>query len=86
LIGTVAAFVLFITIIGPEYVLAVWNNDFADIQLSCRNHAAHFEKAKTAFEEGGGNDDLEIDEFPSRDKFSYDDEYEKASIQHISRA
>lgn len=36
LIGVVAAFVLFITIIGPE------------------NHGSHFEKHKTAFEEGGG--------------------------------
>jgi len=41
LIGVVVAFVIFITLIGPE------------------NHAAHFEKAKTAFEEGGGNDELE---------------------------
>ncbi|KAF7977223.1 hypothetical protein HWV62_45206 [Athelia sp. TMB] len=41
LIGVVVAFVIFITLIGPE------------------NHGAHFEKAKTAFEEGGGNDELE---------------------------
>ncbi|KZP07478.1 MFS general substrate transporter [Athelia psychrophila] len=41
LIGVVVAFVIFITLIGPE------------------NHASHFEKAKTAFEEGGGNDELE---------------------------
>ena len=40
LIGVVAAFVLFITIIGPE------------------NFGSHFEKAKTAFEEGGGRDEL----------------------------
>jgi MFS transporter, SHS family, lactate transporter len=53
------------------------------MQLSCRNHAAHFEKAKTAFEEGGGNDELEIDEFPSRDKLSDD---EQDSIRYIHRA
>ncbi|THH18359.1 hypothetical protein EW146_g2604 [Bondarzewia mesenterica] len=40
LIGVVAAFVIVITIIGPE------------------NHSSHFEKAKTAFEEGAGNDEL----------------------------
>ncbi|KAG6847963.1 hypothetical protein H0H93_004606, partial [Arthromyces matolae] len=39
LIGVVAAFVLIVTILGPE------------------NHGAHFEKHKTAFEEGGGQDD-----------------------------
>jgi len=63
LIGVVAAFVLFITIIGPE------------------NHAAHFEKAKPAFEEGAGNDELEVDEVP-REKMSHDDE--KTSIEHIN--
>ena len=41
LIGVVAAFVVFITIIGPEH------------------HASHFEKSKTAFEEGGGEIDPE---------------------------
>ena len=43
LIGVVAAFVLVITIIGPE------------------NYGSHFEKHKTAFEEGGGRDELEED-------------------------
>ncbi|KZP21388.1 carboxylic acid transporter protein [Athelia psychrophila] len=42
LIGVVVAFVIFITLIGPE------------------NHASHFEKAKTAFEEGGGNDEEDL--------------------------
>jgi len=65
LIGSVAAFVLFITIIGPE------------------NHAAQFEKAKTAFEEGAGNDEIEVDEFP-RDKFRLSDDEDKMSISHIS--
>ncbi|EIM81380.1 MFS general substrate transporter [Stereum hirsutum FP-91666 SS1] len=44
LIGVVAAFVVFITIIGPE------------------NHGAHFEKHKTAFEEGGGDDNAILEE------------------------
>jgi len=45
----------------------------------CRNHASHFEKAKPAFEEGAGNDELEVDrdEIPSRHKFS---DEEKASV------
>ena len=30
--------------------------------ISSRNHGAHFEKHKTAFEEGGGRDELEEDE------------------------
>ncbi|EGO19231.1 carboxylic acid transporter protein [Serpula lacrymans var. lacrymans S7.9] len=38
-IGVVSAFVIIITIIGPE------------------NHGSHFEKHKTAFEEGGGRDE-----------------------------
>ncbi|KAF9014018.1 carboxylic acid transporter protein [Cyathus striatus] len=42
LIGVVAAFVIFITIIGPE------------------NHGSHFEKHKTAFEEGGGRDEQAV--------------------------
>jgi len=54
------------------------------MQLFCRNHAAQFEKAKTAFEEGGGNFELEIDQFPSRDKLSDDDDYDsKASIKPV---
>ncbi|CAL1712690.1 unnamed protein product [Somion occarium] len=46
LMGVVAAFVLIITIIGPE------------------NHGSHFEKAKAAFEEGAGRDELveDVDE------------------------
>ncbi|PSR70959.1 hypothetical protein PHLCEN_2v13181 [Hermanssonia centrifuga] len=49
LIGVVSAFVLFITIIGPE------------------KHGAHFEKHKTAFEEGGGRDDVVDDDEPQPD-------------------
>lgn len=40
LIGCVAAFVVFITILGPE------------------NHGAHFEQARTAYEEGAGTEDV----------------------------
>lgn len=40
-IGVVAAYLIVITIIGPE------------------NHAAHFESAKTAFEEGAGRDEMQ---------------------------
>jgi len=41
LVGVVAAFVIFMTIIGPEH------------------HGSHFEKSKTAFEQGGGEIDPE---------------------------
>jgi len=44
LIGVVAAFVLIVTILGPE------------------NHGSHFEKAKTAIEEGGGRGELVEDD------------------------
>ncbi|KZP07481.1 hypothetical protein FIBSPDRAFT_902008 [Athelia psychrophila] len=44
-VGVVVAFVIFITLIGPE------------------NHASHFEQAKAAFEEGGGNDELEEEDW-----------------------
>ncbi|GLB38825.1 putative MFS general substrate transporter [Lyophyllum shimeji] len=44
LIGVVAAFVIFITIIGPE------------------KHGSHFEKHKTAFEEGAARDDAVMEE------------------------
>ncbi|KAF8812883.1 carboxylic acid transporter protein [Phlegmacium glaucopus] len=42
LIGTIAAFVIIITIVGPEH------------------HGSHFEKSKTAFEQGGGDVDNAI--------------------------
>ncbi|KAH7885614.1 carboxylic acid transporter [Phlebopus sp. FC_14] len=43
-IGVVAAYVVIVTIFGPE------------------NHSSHFEKHKTAFEEGGGRDDALFDD------------------------
>ncbi|VDC07765.1 unnamed protein product [Peniophora sp. CBMAI 1063] len=49
LVGVVAAFILVVTILGPEA------------------HSAHFEKHKTAFEEGGGRDDALIEEVGSVD-------------------
>jgi len=45
-----------------------------------RNHASHFEKAKPAFAEGAGDDELEVDEITSRDKISDD---EKADVKHL---
>ncbi|KAF8148294.1 carboxylic acid transporter protein [Crassisporium funariophilum] len=44
LIGVVAAFVVIITIVGPE------------------NHGSHFEKHKTAFEEGAARDDALVED------------------------
>ncbi|KZV68465.1 MFS general substrate transporter [Peniophora sp. CONT] len=49
LIGVVAAFILIVTILGPEA------------------HSAHFEKHKTAFEEGGGRDDALIEDGSEKD-------------------
>ena len=51
LVGVVAAFVVVITILGPEH------------------HGSHFEKGKTAFEQGGGEADPETlveDNLPTR--------------------
>lgn len=80
LIGVVAAFVVFITIIGPEYVpsalpyplsrpslrpliLYLWLGTYDRVRsLSLRNHGSHFEKHKTAFEEGGGDDNAILEE------------------------
>ena len=55
LLGAMSAFVIFITIIGPECVSCLChpsklrNTDFP----WCRNHGSHFESQNTAFEEGG---------------------------------
>jgi SHS family lactate transporter-like MFS transporter len=37
-----------------------------DVRIGRRNHSAHFEKAKTAFEEGAGKDEF-IEEYNARD-------------------
>ncbi|KAI9456311.1 carboxylic acid transporter protein [Boletus coccyginus] len=56
-IGTVAAYVLVVTIFGPEH------------------HSSHFEKHKTAFEEGGGQDDAIMgDDEPGKTEVREDDE------------
>ena len=66
LIGVVAAFILVVTILGPEA------------------HGAHFEKHKTAFEEGGGRDDAVVEEgedgSPSGEGSFDHDEKEKRSV------
>jgi SHS family lactate transporter-like MFS transporter len=63
LIGVVAAFVIFITIIGPEYVFpllcALSTSNFLCL---LRNHGSHFENHKTAFEEGAARDDAMIED------------------------
>jgi MFS transporter, SHS family, lactate transporter len=33
-------------------------------RASCRNHGSHFEKHKTAIEEGGGRDEIAVEEEP----------------------
>ena len=69
LIGVVAAFILVVTILGPE------------------SHGSHFEKHKTAFEEGGGRDDAVAEDDAEREApdsprgASSFCEKEKASIQ-----
>jgi SHS family lactate transporter-like MFS transporter len=65
LIGVVAAFVIFITIIGPECVFPpppLFRGDHADWPPAHRNHGSHFEKHRAAFDEGGGSDDAWIDD------------------------
>jgi len=69
LIGVVAAFVIFITIIGPEH------------------HGSHFEKSKTAFEEGGGEIEPEAlhqdDDIPQRiESPSVDEKEGQAEKEH----
>lgn len=48
---------LIVTVFGPEYVAHASLCVRLPLMLS-RNHGSHFEKAKTAFEEGGGRDEL----------------------------
>jgi MFS transporter, SHS family, lactate transporter len=57
LIGVVSAFVLIVTVFGPEYVSPGSLYPRFSLMLY-RNHGSHFENAKTAFEEGGGRDEL----------------------------
>jgi len=67
LIGVVAAFVLIVTIVGPE------------------NHGSHFEKAKTAFEEGAAEDNAVMEdpsETSRRESDSLNDE-KKGSTEKV---
>ncbi|KAG5640422.1 hypothetical protein DXG03_008735 [Asterophora parasitica] len=71
LVGVVAAFVIFITIIGPE------------------NHGSHFEKHKTAFEEGAAQKNAVVDQdAPSNEEslptsILEDEKNEKRSTDHV---
>ncbi|KAG6855937.1 hypothetical protein H0H87_009280 [Tephrocybe sp. NHM501043] len=56
LIGVVAAFVVFITIIGPEYVSMDCHHRSRSPVRLLRKHGSHFEKHRTAFEEGAAQD------------------------------
>ncbi|PPQ89293.1 hypothetical protein CVT25_000918 [Psilocybe cyanescens] len=71
LIGVVAAFVIFITIIGPE------------------NHGSQFEKAKTAFEEGGGRDKIAVEDRPGKssrhESDSVSGDEKKGSISEVEK-
>jgi hypothetical protein len=51
-IGTVTAFVVFITIIGPEYAYANPILPFVCLHLD-RKHGATFEQPRSDFEKGG---------------------------------
>jgi SHS family lactate transporter-like MFS transporter len=58
LLGAIAAFVIFITVIGPECVFVpissfrTWEHLFVPF-FSHRNHGSHFEQEKPGFEDGG---------------------------------
>jgi MFS transporter, SHS family, lactate transporter len=54
LIGTVAAYIIFLVIIGPEYVSFLSLLPLC-LTLMCRNHGSHFEKQGVAFEEDSEN-------------------------------
>ena len=80
-IGVVAAFVILITVVGPEYVYRFLASRLRKL-IVCRytrKHASHFEEHKTAFEEGGGGDDAIIDENEK------DDESFKEAVQESSK-
>lgn len=57
MIGVVSAFLVIVTAFGPECVAFrfLWPRLTLNPR---RNHGSHFEKAKMAFEEGGGRDEL----------------------------
>jgi hypothetical protein len=49
-----------------------------------RNHGSHFEKAKTAFEEGGGRDELVEDPVPMDNRDQNSIEKEKIE-EHVDK-
>lgn len=54
-----AAYLIVVTILGPECVLELHIEvSSTDVSIWDRNHASHFEEAKTAFEEGAGHDEM----------------------------
>ena len=56
-IGVVAAFVVLITIVGPEYAgfLLLFSLSLTNVN---RKHGSHFEQHKAAFEQGAAEDDI----------------------------
>ena len=58
LIGIVAAFVICVTMVAPEYVFFFFFSSHLSLFVN-RNHSSHFENAKAAFEEGAGQDEME---------------------------
>lgn len=56
-IGVVAAYVVIITILGPEYArLSLSSAYITDDSTFQRNHGSHIEKHKAASEGAGGDD------------------------------
>lgn len=74
-IGIVVAYVIVVTIFGPEYVVCFTFPVTCSTYGRYRHHASHFEKHKTAFEEGGGQDDAFMEgEGPEASETREDDE------------
>jgi SHS family lactate transporter-like MFS transporter len=71
LLGTIAAFVIFITTIGPEFVHFLPEPGNTDLGLfRCRNHGSNFEQQGTAFEEadkGRSEDEEKLPDTRSED-------------------
>lgn len=77
-IGVIAAYVVVVTIFGPEYVVCFFCYSRVDHEVASpchRHHSSHFEKHKTAFEEGGGQDEADMgSEQPDGIEIHEDDE------------
>lgn len=78
LLGAIATFVIFITIIGPECVFVPILFSFPNLGtliLCCfshRNHGSHFEQEKQGLEDGGANGPPAEDEEKSPEVLSED--------------